>query len=107
MLYADDLILLAESENSLKLQMEIPGKYTIKWNMEINPKKSKVMIFNDPKKRKDEEFFCVINNHSILTTKSCKYLGVILNTKHSYKAHVDMVVEKANNCLFSLIKKSR
>ena len=37
--YADDLILLAESENDLKLQMEILGKYTIKWNMEINPKK--------------------------------------------------------------------
>ena len=75
--------------------------------MEINPKKSKVMIFNDPKKRKGEEFFCVINNHNILTAKSYKYLGVILNTKHSYKAHADMIVEKANNCLFSLIKESR
>ena len=32
---------------------------------------------------------------------------MIFNTKHSYKAHVDMIVEKANNCLFSLIKKSR
>ena len=105
MLYADDLILLAESESDLKLQMEIPGKYTIKWNMEIIPKKSEVMIFNNPKKRKDEEFFCVINN--ILTTKSYKYLGVILNAKHSYKAHADMIVEKVNNCLFSLIKKSR
>ena len=39
MLYADDLILLAESENDVKRQMEILGKYTIKWNMEINPKK--------------------------------------------------------------------
>ena len=107
MLYADDLILLAESENDLKLQMEIQGKYTIKWNMEINPKNSKVMIFNNPKNRKDEEFFCVINNRNILTTKLYKYLGVILNTKHSYQAHVDMIVEKANNCLFSLIKKSR
>ena len=52
MLYADDLILLAESENDLELQMEILGKYKIEWNMEINPKKSKVMIFNDPKKKK-------------------------------------------------------
>ena len=68
--------------------------------MEINPKKSKVTIFNDPKNRKDEEFFCIINNHNILTTNSYNYLGVILNTKHSFKAHVVMTVEKANNCYF-------
>ena len=50
MLYADDLILLAENEYDLKLQMDILGNYTIKWGMEINPGKTKVMIFKDPMK---------------------------------------------------------
>ena len=36
-----------------------------------------------------------------------KYLGVILNNKHSFKDIVDMIVDKANKCLFSLIKKSK
>ena len=107
MLSADDLILLAGSENDLKLQMEILGKTQLNGIWRLIRKNPKQMIFNDPEKRKDEEFFCVINNHNILTAKSYKYLGVILNTKHSYKAHVDMIVEKANNCLFSSIKKSR
>ena len=107
MLYADDLILMAENENDLKLQMQALGSYIEKWNMEINPKKSKVMIFNDPKKRKETDLFSTINQRNILVNKSYKYLGVILNTKHSYKAYVDMIVEKANSCLFSLIKKSR
>ena len=40
-------------------------------------------------------------------TKSYKYLGVILNIKLSYKAHVEMIVDKANKCFFSLMKKSR
>ena len=52
MLYADDLILMAENENDLKLQMQALGSYIEKWNMEINPKKSKVMIFNDQKKKR-------------------------------------------------------
>ena len=54
--YADDLILMAENENDLKVQMQALGSYIEKWNMEINPKKSKVMIFNDPKKKRDRSF---------------------------------------------------
>ena len=56
MLYADDLILLAENEHDLKLQMKTSGKYTNRWNMEINSSKTKVMVFNDKKKRKKEIF---------------------------------------------------
>ena len=106
-LYADDLILLAENEFDLKLQMQALGNYTTKWNMEINSDKTKVMIFNDPKKRKEKDLFYATNNHNIYMTNSYKYLGVILNNKHSYKAHVEMIVDKANKCFFSLIKKSR
>ena len=37
MLYADDLVLLAETDQDLNLQMQILGNYTVRWNMEINP----------------------------------------------------------------------
>ena len=73
MLYADDLILLAESEYDLKLQMDILGNYTIKWDMEINPGKTKVMIFNDPMKRKENDIFYSVNNQIIRITKSYKF----------------------------------
>ena len=46
LLYADDLALIAESEEDLKLQMRILGSYSDEFEMEINPKKTKVMIFN-------------------------------------------------------------
>ena len=87
--------------------MQALGNYATKWNMEISSDKTKVMIFSDPKKRKEKDLFYVINNHDIYVTKSYKYLGVILNIKQSYKAHVEMIVDKANKCFFSLIKKSR
>ena len=107
MLYADDLVLLAETEQDLNLQMQVLGNYTVKWNMEINSSETKVMIFNDPRKRKEGDIFCRINEHNIHISKSYKYLGVILNNKHSFKDHVDMIVDKANKCLFSLIKKNK
>ena len=49
LLYADDLVLIAESEEDLKLQMRILGSCSDDFEMEINPKKTKVMIFNDKK----------------------------------------------------------
>ena len=100
MLYADDLVLLAETEQDLNLQMQVLGNYTVTWNMEINSSKTKVMIFNDPRKRKEGDIFGRINEHNIHISKSYKYLGVILNNKHSFKDHVDMIVDKANKCLF-------
>ena len=50
LLYADDLVLIAESECDLKLQMDILGRYADYYRMEINPKKTKVMIFNERRK---------------------------------------------------------
>ena len=107
MLYADDLILLTENEYNLKLQMDILGNYTTKWGMEINPSKTKVMIFNDPMKRKENDIFYSVNDQIIRITKSYKYLGVILDNNHAYKAHVDMIVDKANKCLFTSIMKNK
>ena len=57
MLYADGLILLSENEDDLKLQIASLGNYATKWKLEINPEKSKVMIFNDLKKRKEKDIF--------------------------------------------------
>ena len=60
--------------------MQALGKYTNEWNLEINPVKSKLMIFNDSKKRK-KDFFGKINNHDIHITNSYKYPGVLINNK--------------------------
>ena len=65
------------------------------------------MIFNGPIKRKEKDMSHSVNNQVIRITKSYNYLGVILNSKHSYKAHVDMIVDKANKCLFTLITKNK
>ena len=43
MLYADDLILLAESASDLQMQMDQLSEYAKKWNLEINISKTKVL----------------------------------------------------------------
>ena len=77
--------------------------------MEINPSKTKVMISNDPMKRKESNIFYSSkqSDQSYYQITRIRYLGVISENKHSYKAHVDMIVDKANKCLFTLITINR
>ena len=99
MLYADDLVLIAASEEDLKLQMRILGSYSDDFEMEINPKKTKVMIFNDKSKTPGNTVFGLIGNHEIKTSNHYKYLVVTINNKGSFTEHVSNIVDKAPKCL--------
>ena len=107
LLYADDLVLIAESEEDLKLQMRILGSYSDDFEMEINQKKTKVMIFNDKSKTPENTVFGLIGNHEIKTTNHYKYLGVTINNKGSFTEHVSNIVDKAQKCLYALLAKNR
>ena len=50
MLYADDLILVAESENDLRIQMNQLGIYSNLVRMEVSQKKTKVVVFSKTRK---------------------------------------------------------
>ena len=60
LLYAGDLVLIAESECDLKLHMDILGRYADYYRMEINSQKTKVMIFNERRKNRHNTVFSKI-----------------------------------------------
>ena len=107
LLYADDLILIAESEEDLKLLMRILGSYSDDFEMEINPKKTKVRIFNVKNKIKENTVFGLVGNHEIKTTNHYKYLGVTINNKGSFTEHVANIVDKAQKCIYALLARNR
>ena len=45
LLYADDLVIIAESEKDLQDMLHKLNEWCIKWSMQINPGKSKAMHF--------------------------------------------------------------
>ena len=45
LLYTDDLVLIADNETDLKLQMNSLGNFADRYRMEINPKKPKSRFF--------------------------------------------------------------
>jgi hypothetical protein len=45
LMYADDMALVAPSMSALRKLLEICGHYCVKWDIKLNPKKSKLMSF--------------------------------------------------------------
>ena len=46
LMYADDLVLLSESEKGLQNSLDKLKAYSKKWNLTVNLKKSQVIVFN-------------------------------------------------------------
>ena len=76
LVWADDLVILSETENGLQNMLNNLSSYVDQNRMKINVDKTKVMIFNKSGKLLRRHF--QVGNEIIYTTKTYKYLGFIL-----------------------------
>ena len=67
LLYADDLILLAETRTDLQLQMNLLSDYANIWDMEINNETTNVLVFTKNNRRKTEQWYIkqIINGQEV------------------------------------------
>ena len=104
LLYADDIILLAENENDLQSMLEIVENWCRKWRLEINLNKTNVMHVR--KKRKPQSRFCfLLNLQPVSYCQSYKYLGVYINEFLDFNFSVSKQVDSAGRALGSIITK--
>ena len=73
LMYADDLILLSETKDGLQKLIDTLGNYCEKWKLEVNTKKTKIMIFNRGNKLIKSELRH--KNVVLENVKKFKYLG--------------------------------
>ena len=83
-MYADDLIILSESKEGLQKQIDELENYCSKWKLQINNKKTKIMIFNRGNRLINTQLHTKISK--LENVKEFKYLGITIS---------------ANNCSFS------
>ena len=55
--FADDLVLLSESETGLRLCLSQLEAYCSEWGLKVNPSKTKVLVFNKPFTKNINVFF--------------------------------------------------
>ena len=105
-LYADDTVLFASSEENLQKCLDGLKLYCDKWKLEVNASKTKVVIFrrgND----QTQNYRFNIGGSNIEVVNHFKYLGVTFSYNGFFKTNIEDVKANANRAIFGLIKKAR
>lgn len=92
LLYADDIVLLAEEPEVMSSMIEKLDSYCQLWNMHINLSKSKMMVFRNGGRLGRHENW-KFRGYDIEIVPEYNYLGVILTPRMTFTRHI----QKRNN----------
>lgn len=98
LLYADDLVLLADSASQLQSMIDALHDYCHKWCLNINLTKSKVVVFRSGT-RISSNLAWFYGNEQIEIVNEYKYLGINLTYNLSYKKHLDAKLVSAKTAI--------
>ena len=104
LMFADDLIILSTSEKGLQDSLNILDSYCQKWDLEVNLKKTKCMIFKEGN-RVDKTSFSY-RNIPIVNVKVFRYLGISLDFKGNFSPTLQDLSNKAHRAIYSLNNKT-
>lgn len=105
LLYADDTLLLAETKEDLQDALNATMTYCKNWDLQINEKKTKVMVFSRGRIRKIPQF--VLDGENLDVVNEFTYLGIIFTNNGSFKKTIANNVTKAKRAMFKLLNNAK
>ena len=104
LMYADDIVLIAETESDLHKLLDILDRWCRRWRLTINQEKTKVVHFRSANKpRSDVDFKC--GDIDIAYSTNYKYLGLWLDEHLNMQCTVNELAKSASRALGALISK--
>ena len=102
LLYADDLVLVSHSAKGLQKALSILAKYCNDWLLSVNPKKTKVMIFQKKcrKSTLDKHLFR-INDDKIDIVNNYTYLGINFSANGNFRYCKTNSKDKTRRSIFA------
>ena len=104
LLYADDIVCLAENEDDLQFMLYLIEKWCEKWRLDVNMSKTNIMHVRN-KRRQQSKFTFFFSRQPVQYCKSYKYLGVNIDEHLSFKFSVDKHSDAAERALSGVITK--
>ena len=103
-MYADDTVILAESEYELQNAINHLSNYCYKWNLEVNVEKTKIMIFSRGKVRKLPVF--TYRKNVIEIVHEYLYLGILFNFNGKFNKSSKQLHDKGTRTMFAMLKQA-
>jgi hypothetical protein len=100
LLYADDTLIMTENEGDLQVALNLAYQYCNKWNITVNPPKSKIVVFSRGKIRNLPSFH--FNHEPLQVVFDFSYLGVCLNYNNNFQKAKLKQVNQARRAVQSL-----
>ena len=104
LLYADDIVCLAENENDLQSILFIIETWCKKWRLEINLTKTNILHIRSSRKVQSK-FTFLFDMRPVPYCSYYKYLGVNINEFLDFKFTISMHSDSAGRALRSIITK--
>ncbi len=104
LLYADDMVLISESETGLQNLLNELSNWCYKWHLKVNESKTKVMHFRKINQVQSETIF-KYGDAELEKVTSYKYLGVILDENLAYSSCIKALSDSGGRALGAIISK--
>jgi len=101
--FADDLMILIrgdtviEAENYMNFEVRKILEWAINNKLKFNENKSKVMLMSCRRRREKKEIEIYVNNKILKQFNSLKYLGIVFDSKLTFRDHINYTEESAQN----------
>ncbi len=106
LLYADDLVLIAESEEDLQKMLDVVHDCCEKWCMRVNVNKSKVTHFRT-KNQAQTDFDFILGNKSLEKVNTYKYLGVTFDSSLNFETTAEVLAKSGGRALGAIFIRFR
>jgi len=103
LMYADDIVLLAESATDLQSMINNLEHYCAKWGLQVNTLKSEVMVFRNGGRLADNEKW-FYEGRQLNVVNEYTYLGVVITPKMMFQKHTERKNLAAKNSINSTWK---
>ena len=100
LLYADDIVLISDSQAGLQNCLNKTFKFCCEWGLDINFDKSKIMIFNKTGKLFSHNFS--IDNVILESVRQYKYLGVLFSLNGNFTNALKDLYHRGQKAFFKV-----
>ena len=104
LLYADDIVILAENEENLQCMISYMQMWCNQWRLKINYSKTNIMHFRNRRKSRTS-FIFKYDGVPLEVVDSYKYLGIYFNEYLSFSKNANILAESSGRALGGIIGK--